>query len=149
MKDELGFSRAKRRKAEQLIELIKLYTKTLDELSGELLNNLDIDDLTLWISLKLPQKAEFKTKGLSYYFHGSGCYITSPGINIDFEFDLDCSVGGFDVWRISSFVSDNEAIASMYPQFENIETIEKYFNHLIERDTIVQHTKPNGLYWLN
>ncbi|OUS13493.1 hypothetical protein A9Q97_04910 [Rhodospirillales bacterium 47_12_T64] len=132
--------------AQELVEIIKLYTKSVLPLSSKLSNLLKIEKLSDWRSLKAPIKDDFSDNDLSYYFHGSGCCITSSTMVVDFEFDLDCSIGGFDAWRIWSFINNNENIASSFPHFNSIRIVEEYFASLIQSGLIIQKCT-KSLYW--
>ena len=127
-----------------LIQLIESYVETVSLYSKTLSRFLKLSDLTNWKSHNIPIKAKFND-GWLYAFHGSGCHISSPELEVDFEFDSNCEIGGFDVWRLWSFVSDNSKVSSTFSIFANKENIEKVFNQLLDADLIEKHA---GLYRL-
>ena len=79
---------------ELLIRLIKLYVGTVLLFSSKLSHFLKLDRLTDWRTLGVPIQGDFD-EGWSYAFHGTGCNITSPDAEVDFEFDEGCEVGSF------------------------------------------------------
>lgn len=120
---------------ELFMQLINLYIKTVFSFSSVLSSFLHLVDLTEWRSKGIPIRGEFNG-GWSYTFHGSGCCISSPNIEIDFEFDSDCRVGGFDVWRLWSFVCDNEEVGVKFSEFKDKKVIQAAFNAALEDDKI-------------
>jgi hypothetical protein len=116
---------------ELFIRLINLYIKTVFSFSNILSSFLQLVDLTEWRSKGVPIQGEFND-GWSYTFHGSGCCIASPDIEVDFEFDSDCKVGGFDVWRLWSFVCDNEEVGAKFSEFKDKKAIQAAFEAAVE-----------------
>ena len=129
---------------ELLIELMKLYVETVLSFSSTLSGLLQLSDLTTWRSKGVSIKDSFD-EGWSYAFHGSGCCIFSPGLEVDFEFNSDCQVGGFDVWRLWSFVCDNDEVSSKFSKFTDKMVIEEAFNELLNNRLIEEDA---GLYRL-
>ena len=123
---------------EQLIRLIKLYVSTVLFFSSELSNALKLNKLVDWRSQGIPVQGHFNN-GWSYSFHGSGCNITSPDMEVDFEFDLDCEVGGFDVWRLWSFVCDNEKLSDKFSGFSNKQQLQTVFDAALESQLLKKH----------
>ncbi|CAM3537114.1 hypothetical protein VA7868_02428 [Vibrio aerogenes CECT 7868] len=127
-----------------LLQLINIYIKAVNSSSSTLSSLLKLGDLSDWRSNKIPIQGNLN-EGWSYHFHGSGCCIVSPDFEVDFEFDSECQVGGFDVWRLWSFVCDNADVSSDFPEFADMKTIQKSFDSLIENHLIERKA---GLYWL-
>lgn len=122
---------------ELLIQLINLYIKTVLLFSSKLSSFLQLDKLTDWRSLGIPIQGKFDD-GWSYAFHGSGCIIYSPNMEVDFEFDKDCQIGGFDVWRLWSFVCDNEKVCDEFSEFADKKRLQAIFDIAIENHTLKQ-----------
>jgi hypothetical protein len=98
-----------------------------------------------WRSSGIPIRGDFDD-GWSYAFHGSGCIITSPDMEVDFEFDGKGQVGGFDLWRLWSFVCDNQKHEECikFIEFVDKEKTQEIFdvaivNKLIKKDDILYH----------
>ena len=136
---------------ESLVELIQLYLKLVHEYSTELLMVLSINDLTEWRGMEVPQKGNFNNSEWSYAFHGSGCFISSQEYDVDFEFDKHCNVGGFDVWRLWSFVEDNEELYSSFTDFKDRKYLEEVFSLLKNKGVIAKRNgnQESDLYFLN
>ena len=136
---------------ENLVGLIQLYLKFVDDFSMELLVALNINNLTEWKERKIPQEGTFNDSKWSYAFHGSGCCIANQKYEVDFEFDMYCEVGGFDVWRLWSFVEDNEELCSAYIDFKDRKYLDQNFRVLIREGIIVNKNagKESDLYFLN
>lgn len=129
---------------EQLIRLMDLYVNTAFSLSGKLADFLALPKLADWRSLEIPIKGELGN-GWSYAFHGAGCCIESPEVEIDFEFDSDCEVGAFDVWRLWSFVCDNEFVRAEFSEFCDRKHLQTVFDLAVANQLI---RKENDLYRL-
>ena len=56
----------------------------------------------------LSQKGE--VQGLTYAFHGIGCFFKKKGLIIDVDFDMTGGCNAVDEWRMRLFLQDN------YPQ---------------------------------
>ena len=111
---------------ELLIQLIELYVETINVYSAKLSKDLEIDNLAEWRSAGVPIRGTFGGEW-TYAFHGTGCCITSPEMDVDFEFGLDCGVGGFDVWRLWVFVCDNESICADFLDFSDKKRLKQSF----------------------
>lgn len=132
-----------------LIRLINFYLETVNSFSTKLLEFLKVEDLTDWRSLNIPIRGDF-SEGWSYAFHGSGCRISSPGLEVDFEFDTTCKVGGFDLWRLWSFICDNEDACAEFKVFQDKEKLRQVFNEAVLDNLItpMNEYEENGLYHL-
>jgi len=124
------------------MQLINLYIQTVLSYSSNLATFLCLVNLTEWKSRKIPIRGDFND-GWSYTFHGSGCHIVSPDIEVDFEFDTECKVGGFDLWRLWSFVCDNDEIAAKFSAFIDKKVIQNAFESLLKNHLIKESA---GLY---
>ncbi|TBW47489.1 hypothetical protein EZI54_22650 [Marinobacter halodurans] len=129
---------------EPLVRLIKLYVDTIFLFSSKLSHFYKLDQLTDWRSQGIPIQGAFDD-GWSYAFHGTGCSITSPDVEVDFEFDVNCEVGGFDVWRLWSFVCDNEEMRIKFSEFSDKKHLQKVFDVAVENHFLKKH---GGLYRL-
>ncbi|MCP5162856.1 MAG: hypothetical protein H6999_04045 [Hahellaceae bacterium] len=116
---------------ESLIRLIKLYVSTVFLFSSKLSHFFKLDKLTDWRSKGIPVQGNFDD-GCSYAFHGTGCNIISPEAEVDFEFDVDGEVGGFDVWRLWSFVCDNEKICAEFVSFSDKNYLQVVFDMALD-----------------
>ncbi len=112
---------------------------------------LSINDLTEWRGMRVPEKGRFNNSEWSYAFHGSGCFISSQEYDVDFEFDKHCNVGGFDVWRLWSFLEDNEELYSSFTDFKDRKYLEEVFSLLKNKGVIAKRNgnQESDLYFLN
>lgn len=129
---------------ELLIRLVKIYVSTVLLFSDKLCHFLALNKLTDWRSSGIPNQGNFDD-GWSYAFHGAGCNIASPDMEIDFEFDEDCEVGGFDVWRLWSFVCDNEKMCDEFSEFSDKKWLQTVFDLALEDHLLQKH---EGLFRL-
>jgi len=112
-----------------LIELIELYQINVKILANKLAECLNIDNIcnrTLLREQNIALKGICKKYSLEYTFHGIGCYIKTPSIEIDFDFDNDCILNNFNLWNIWCFVSDNN-LDKKFNVFKNKNILEKTF----------------------
>jgi len=96
---------------EYLIELIKSYTKNTVYFSKKLATCLGIKNICNRKDLRknnIPLMGLCEKDELNYKFHGTGCLITTPTMEIEIEFDENCQLDRFDVWRLWCFASDND-----------------------------------------
>ena len=131
-------------RGELFTQLVNLYTQTIFSFSSALSNFLQLSDLVEWRTKKIPSSGSFDDCW-SYSFHGSGCCIASPVTEIDFDFDLDCKIGGFDVWRLWLFVCDNEEVSAKFSEFKDKKALQLAFEVALENHQIEQRA---GLYRL-
>ena len=121
---------------DNLVVLIKLYCQLVNQYSQQLSLALKVSDLTDWRVNKVAQQGQFNQSQWRYAFHGSGCFISSQQYHVDFEFDKHCDVGGFDVWRLWSFVEDNEEKCLIFSEFKDKKHLEKIFAQLNDMGVI-------------
>jgi hypothetical protein len=121
-----------------LIELINLYIKNTLYFSKKLSECLGIKNICNRRYLRENNIALIgacKKNNLNYTFHGSGCLISTPDIEIEIEFNEKCTLDRFDIWRLWCFVSDNE-LKSHLNIFRDKKVLEDVFFNLdeIEKD---------------
>jgi len=111
MKRRLTLNTHNIKKKKYLIELINLYTENTLYFSKKLAECLEIKNICNRKYLrekKIPLVGLCKKHDLSYTFHGNGCSISTSTIELEIEFDEECQLNRFDIWRLWCFVSDNE-----------------------------------------
>lgn len=130
--------------------LVKTYIDAVIIASRELCDFLKLTNLADWRSADVPIKGAFNNGLWKYAFHGSGCAIVTSDYEIDFEFDINCAIGGFDVWRLWSFVCDNQSLSLKFDAFRDKKNVESAFNNAIAQNLIRQEVdgKPSDLYFL-
>jgi len=130
--------------------LIKEYIKKVLFASKELSNLFGLEKLCHWRAVGIPVSGYLKNNRWKYAFHGSGCEVMSPEFQVDFEFDINCNVGGFDIWRLWSFVCDNENIDVELKLFRNKNILESAFKKASELNLIRKEVdgKQSDLYFL-
>ena len=87
--------------------------------SATLTRALELSNLANWRSHNVPMKDEFGEGGHMRSMELDT--ISSSELETDFEFDANCEVGGFDVWRLWSFVCDNSKVSSAFLTFTDKE----------------------------
>lgn len=55
-----------------------------------------------WLELRIPARGKLHS-GAEYYKHGIGCAVYLPEGEVDFDFDQDGGIDGFDDWRLWKF----------------------------------------------
>ena len=100
--------------------------------------------LTAWRTGHIARCGEITNK-LSYEFHGVGCLITINNLDVDFDFGNNNTFGGFEPWRLYSFVSQ---MIHKYPRYVNKSILDKDFKELIEKGIIFCPKDEHGLYYL-
>jgi hypothetical protein len=133
---------------DNLKELISLYLNAVNELSNKLLDCLKIDTLcniAIRKEKKIPIKGKCEKHSLKYAFHGIGCYIKTPNIEVEVDFDDNCSLNGFDVWRIWCFLTDN-MLDKKFDKLKNKDFLENVFFELESEKSI---DKKDNLYYLS
>jgi hypothetical protein len=131
-----------------LNQLIELYINTVNELSKKLTDCLKVNNLCdrgERRERKIFLKGECNKYSLKYYFHGIGCHIETTTIEIDFDFGDNCSLGGFDIWRLWCFISDNN-LSKKFNIFKDKVFLEKILLELEKNNQIV---KCKELYYLS
>jgi len=111
MKRRLTLNTHNIKKKEYLIELINLYTENTVYFSKKLAEYLGIKNICNRKYLRennISLIGFCKEDNLNYTFHGTGCLISTPSIELEIEFDNQCLLNRFDVWRLWCFISDNE-----------------------------------------
>lgn len=68
--------------------------------------------LISWKRGEIPQNGQIG--GLEFEFHGVGCCVSINDIEVDFDFGPDGRYDGFDVWRLSLFINNNQMIFNKY-----------------------------------
>lgn len=141
----------KGKSAQDLHELVSVYLNTVNQFRAELSHALDIKELSEWRTFKVPIKGKFNNSKWSYAFHGTGCWIASEKLEVDFEFGNNTNTIGFDVWRLWSFIEDNESIKEQYSEFRNKKSLESAFNALTNDGIISKGNIETGeeLYYLS
>jgi len=64
----------------------------------------DTAPLKAWKDNLLPQTGTLPD-GVEYEFHGIGCLLIFDNCEVDFDFGPDNRFDGFDLWRLTQFVS--------------------------------------------
>ncbi len=133
-----------------LLHLIKEYVEKVLFVSKELSDSFGLEKLCSWKSAGIPISGYLKNNRWKYAFHGSGCSVVSSEFQVDFEFDINCIVGGFDIWRLWSFVCDNENLDADLKLFKDKKFLESTFEKAYELKLIRKEIdgKQSDLYFL-
>ncbi len=67
------------------------------------------DLLKAWKRKRIPTEGEIGGE-TSYYFHGGGCTVEHQGATIDFEFEANGDVLGFDAWRLKKYLASRNVV---------------------------------------
>lgn len=133
-------------KSKLLLMLIDEYINIVQKEVEKLSIFLRQKNLCDWRSNNIPIKGTFEDGLYRYSFHGSGCEITTPEYCFDFEFSVDCKIGGFDTWRLWTFLTDNN-LGKKYQVLHDEVKLKELFNKLKEKKLIFQKD-PNDVYFL-
>lgn len=123
-------------KEEQLLKYIERYVQTAKECCAFLsvASGCDITrayDNYGWQGV-IPQVG--KVNGVSYAFHGRGCFFKRKGLVLDVDFDTIGGCNAFDEWRIRFFLENN------YPQetYWTSPTIADSLSRLVQQQLLHQ-----------
>jgi len=61
--------------------------------------------LEAWKDKDIPQKGSL-SGGVEYELHGIGCLLVYKDYDVDFDFGPEERIDGFDLWRLTQYVSE-------------------------------------------
>ena len=104
----------------RLLNLIKDYRECVDECVELLVNKFgDLYFLQEVNQGRIPRELEILDR--TYCFHGIGCSVESPEIEVNFDFGPNGRHDGFDAWRLYSYAT---ATPEKYPELTDKKAIE-------------------------
>ncbi len=104
----------------------------------------DTPPLVAWRNNDIPQQGKL-SDDVEYQFHGIGCVLVFPEYEVDFDFGPDNRNDGFDLWRLSLYVSSR---AERYPYYQDEEKLKKEFENAVEANVIAKLDHPySNLYF--
>jgi hypothetical protein len=101
-----------------------------------------IAPLSAWHTNQIPRKGNL-SESVSYEFHGIGCLIIYPDYEVDFDFGPDNRCDGFDLWRLTGFIS---SFKERYPRYSISENLKKDFESAVA-DKFVRKIDNSNLYY--
>jgi hypothetical protein len=78
-------------------------------------------------------------KQVRYYFHGSGCLITTPAFQVDFDYALEGGCTGIDTWFLFDFLKNNAAIQAKFPLLISGEQVEQLLEELVQAGVLTKY----------
>ncbi|WHI48193.1 hypothetical protein [Microbulbifer sp. VAAF005] len=97
----------------------------------------EMPPLEAWRDKKLPQSGSFPS-GVEYQFHGIGCLLIFNDCEVDFDFGPDNRSDGFDLWRLSGYIS---SCPQKYPAYSE-ENLKKDFAEAVSQELIKKLDHP-------
>jgi len=107
----------------ELLNIIKDYLTAIENLFPRVANHLKVElpiTNTEWTCIKAEQRGETQD-GIKYFIHGYGISMNDGKVKVDFDIGDKGQINGFDAWRLSSFVEEN----NIKTIFSNDKEIEK------------------------
>ncbi|OCQ23658.1 hypothetical protein A7985_06870 [Pseudoalteromonas luteoviolacea] len=92
--------------------------------------------LRAWRDNDIPQKG-LLTSGVEYELHGVGCLLSYKDYDVDFDFGPDDRADGFDLWRLTQYVSERGGKYNMYTKSNNLK---QDFEQAVKEGTISKST---------
>ncbi len=92
----------------------------------------DMPPLVAWQKKKIPQQGKLSGE-IEYQFHGIGCLLIFPEYEVDFDFGPDNRSDGFDLWRLTQYVSSR---LGKYPKYEDEGRLKNDFEQAIEQGEV-------------
>jgi hypothetical protein len=104
---------------DQLVNLIERYQADAARLSSKVALHFKVDNLfCAWREGAIPSQGA--VEGISFKFHGSGCYFQTDILRVDVDFGPGGRVDGFDAGRLSRYVTENQVDSSFgFLEFQN------------------------------
>ncbi|MFD2721005.1 DUF6896 domain-containing protein [Hymenobacter monticola] len=60
-----------------------------------------------------------------YAFHGAGCLVTMPGLEVDFDYAKEGGCAGIDGWFLVNFLEYNPAVRAQHPLLTSGASVEE------------------------
>lgn len=97
-----------------LLSLIRRYVEVASRYAANLREEFRQNDLLYAVNSHRMPREGFLPSGARYTFHGVGCTIEDPAVNIDFDFGPEGRSDGFDAWRLCGFAQQLPEFASLH-----------------------------------
>lgn len=65
-----------------------------------------------------------------YHFHGTGCLVTAPEFEVNFDYAREGGCTGVDTWFMYDFLESNPAIEAKYPLLTSGEQVKQLLEEL-------------------
>jgi hypothetical protein len=115
-----------------LLNLIEDYRSCVDECVELLVDKFgDLYFLQEVNQGRIPRELEILDR--TYFFHGVGCSVDGPDLEVNFDFGPNGRHDGFDAWRLYLFAS---AAPEKYPSLSDKKNIEEAFQKLVDDGVI-------------
>ena len=85
-----------------------------------------------------------------YAFHGTGCLVSMPGCEVDFDYAKEGGCTGLDPWFLLNFLQDNPAVQAQHPLLTSDEEVEQGLRALEEEGVLARHvySAHDGRYFI-
>jgi hypothetical protein len=117
-----------------MIELIRDYTSTTATAVAQLRRECGVEDLLQgWHQRRYPQHGKL-SDGAEYHFHGIGCCVERPEVDVDLDFGPGGRADGFDAWRLWRFAKQ---FPTRYPDLQERDALERALQALVDEGVVV------------
>ena len=86
---------------EELQKIINIFLHKVSQAENIMKKKMNIDNPKLWKQNGIPRSG--KLDKYSYSFHGIGCCFDFGDITVNYDYDDQGRIDGFDLWRLSIF----------------------------------------------
>ena len=124
---------------ELLLQLIQEYQAKVSEAALMLRTSLKLENPMYWRQGKIDQHGFLDLESrVAYYFHGSGCRVSLPSGDVDWDFGHDGRLDGLDPWFLWVFAMEG---TNNFPEFKERELLDKAFEEAFLSGVIHQPFK--------
>ena len=91
-----------------------------------------------------------EAKQVRYHFHGTGCFVTTPDFQVDFDYACEGGCTGIDTWFMVSFLRSNPAMKAKYPLLTNGDQVEQALQELLKEGVLTRflHAADDRRYYV-
>ena len=85
-----------------------------------------------------------------YAFHGTGCLVTAPDEEVDFDYAKAGGCTGIDAWFLGNFLQSNPAVQARYPLLTSDEQVAQMLPELVAEGVLTRsvYSADDGRYFL-
>jgi hypothetical protein len=111
--------------SDRLLEFIHTYQARVKEAVALLQNHKQLDNPMYWRQAAIDQEGFLDSDHrIAYYFHGSGCRVTWPSGEVDWDFGHDGRLDGLDPWFLWCFAEHG---TDRFPEFKDKSKLDEAF----------------------
>jgi hypothetical protein len=118
---------------DRLTEFIREYQMQVREAALLLQTKLGLDNLMYWRQDKIERMGILDPeRQISYEFHGSGCRVSLPSGEVDWDFGYDGRLDGLNPWFLWCFAQ----FGANFPEFKDKVTLDEAFSAAVRQGLI-------------